>query len=134
MDKQVLLDIVAPLAPPPAPPPYGWIALGVLCALMVVVGAGYGFWRRTRPRRAAWAQLQRTAQALREGRVDPRTAAFQTGSALHPAVLASDYQATGDWAGFLHALDQARFARQIPSVDTSEHLIVQARDFLRARC
>lgn len=134
MDKQVLLDIVAPLAPPPAPPPYGWIALGVLCALLVVVGAGYGLWHRRRPRRTAWAQLQRTARALREGRVDPRTAAFQTGSALHSVVRAPHDLVTGDWAEFLCALDQARFAQQKPSIETSEQLIAQARRYLRARC
>lgn len=133
MDKQGLLDIVAPLAPPPAPPPYGWIALGVLCALLVVVGAAYGLWRCTRLRRTAWTQLQRTARALREGRVDARTAAFQTGSALHPVVRASPDQAFED-LDFWRALDQARFARQKPSVEASEHLIAQARHLLRARC
>ena len=133
MDKQALLDIVAPLAPPPAPPPYGWIALGVLLALLVVAGAGYALWRRNRARRAAWTQLQRTARALREGRVDPRTAAFQTGSALYP-VFRNSPQQSSDWANFWEALDQARFARQMPNVATSEHLIAQARHFLRARC
>lgn len=133
MDKQTLLDIVAPLAPPPAPPPYGWIALGTLCALLILGGVIYRFWRRSRPRRTAWSQLQYTARALAEGRVDPRTAAFQTGSALHP-VRDAHYQATDDWADFFCALDRARFARQAPSADTSERLIAQARRLLRARC
>ena len=134
MDKQALLDIVAPLAPPPAPPPYGWIALGVLLALLVIIGGGYGLWRRNRSRRTASVQLQRTARALREGRVDARTAAFQTGSAIHAVVLASPHATPDGWADFLRALDQACFARPMPSVKTSEGLIAQARDFLRARC
>ena len=132
MDKQALLDIVAPLAPPPAPPPYGWIAWGVLLALLVIVGAGYGLWRRNRPRRAASVQLRRIARALREGRVDPRTAAFQTGTALPPDVLAS-LQISDD-ADFRRTLDQARYARQKPSVEASERLIAEAHQLLRARC
>lgn len=133
MDKQALLDIVAPLAPPSAPPPYGWIALGVLCALVVVVGVGYRLWRRSRARRTACTQLQRTARALREGRVDARTAAFQTGSALHPVARTSPHQST-DCSDFWRALDQARFARQTPSVEASAQLIAQARHFLSTRC
>lgn len=134
MDKLELLDIVAPLAPPPAPPPYGWIALGVVLAIVIIGGVLYLGWRRSRDRRAALAQLKRTAHALRQQRVDPRTAAFQTGSALRCVFRTPPGQASGDWAHFLNALDQARFAPQMPSKETSEQLLAQARHFLRARC
>ena len=33
----VLVDIIAPMLPPPAPPPYGWIALGLGIALLVTL-------------------------------------------------------------------------------------------------
>ena len=131
MNRQALLDIVAPLAPPPAPPPYTWIALGVLGALLMVGGVLYWLWQRSRLRRTARAKLQRTARALREGRVDPRTAAFQTGLALH-SIMDTPSQAARDWAEFLRTLDQARFAREAPSSDTSAQLIAQARRFLRS--
>lgn len=82
MDKIELLDIVAPLAPPPAPPPYGWIALGIAALVLLIGGLFYLVWRRCRVRRTALAQLKRTAHALRYQRVDARTAAFQIGSAV----------------------------------------------------
>lgn len=135
MDKLTLLDIVAPLAPPPAPPPYGWIALGAVGALLMVGGLLYLGWRRSRDRRAALAHLKRTAHALRHQRIDPRTAAFQTGLALRRVFRGTPpSQRSGDWAHISNALDQARFAPQMPSAETSAQLIAQARHFLRARC
>jgi len=134
MDKLELLDIVGPLAPPPAPPPYGWIALGVLWVLMLVGGLLYLGWRRSRDRRAALAQLKRTAHALRHQRVDPRTAAFQTGSALRRVVRTPPTKISGDWADFLNALDHARYAPQMPSAHISTQLLERARDLVRARC
>lgn len=134
MDKLALLDIVSPLAPPPAPPPYGWIALGVIWALLMVGGLLYLVWRRSRDRRAALAQLKRTAHALRHQRIDPRTAAFQTGSALRRVFRTPPSQVCGDWENFSNALDRARFAPHMPSTDTSAQLIARARNFLRARC
>jgi len=134
MDKLELLDIVAPLAPLPAPPPYGWIALGVVCALLMVGGPLYLVWRRSRERRAALAQLKRTEHALRHQRVDPRTAAFQTGSALRRVFRPPPSQVSDDWANFSRALDRARFAPQMPSTHTSAQLLARARDFLRAQC
>lgn len=134
MDKIELLDIVAPLAPPPAPPPYGWIAPGAVLAILIIAGVVYLGWRRSRDRRAALAQLKRTAHALRQQRVDPRTAAFQTGSALRRVFRTPPSQVPGDWAHFSNALDRARFAPQMPTAHTSAQLLARARDFLRARC
>lgn len=134
MDKQELLDIVAPLAPPPAPPPYGWIALGIGLVVLLLGGLLYFFWRRNRDRRAALAQLKRTAHALRYQRIDARSAAFQTGSALRGIPGSLSRHASTDWESFFRALDQARFAPYMPSVDTSAQLIERARDLLRAQC
>lgn len=135
MDKQALLDIVAPLAPPPAPPPYGWIALGVGCALLIVAGLLYLRWRRNRERRLARAQLKHTAHALRQQRIDPRTAAFQIGSVLRRVFpRTSRDRSSGDWANFSTALDQARYASQMPSAETSAQLLDQAYHFVCARC
>lgn len=133
MDKLELLDIVAPLAPPPGPPPYGWIALGIIWALLIAGGLLFLGWRRNRERRIALMQLKRTAYALRHLRVDARTAAFQTGSALR-RVVRKPRQALGDWASFSNALDRARYASSIPSAETSAQLIDRARDLLRTRC
>ncbi len=134
MDKLELLDIIAPLAPPPAPPPYGWIVLGTVSALVIVSGLLYLGWRRGRERRVALAQLKRTAQALRHQRVDPRTAAFQTGLALRHVFRTPPSRSPGDWAHFSNALDHARFAPQMPSAHTSAQLLERARHFLRTRC
>ncbi len=134
MDKLALLDIVAPLAPPPAPPPYGWMALGIISAILIIGGVLYLGWRRSRDRRAALAQLKRTAHALHQQRVDPRTAAFQIGSALRRVFGTPPSQVSGDWAHFSNALDRARFAPQMPAAHTSAQLLARALDFLRARC
>ena len=134
MDKLELLDIVAPLAPPPAPPPYGWIALGVIWAILMVGGLLYLGWRRSRDRRVALTQLKRTAHALRHQCVDPRTAAFQTGLALRRVFRTPPSQVSRDWAHFSNALDEARFGPQMPRKETSEQLLAQARHFLRTRC
>ena len=134
MDKLELLDIVAPLAPPPAPPSYGWIALGIVWVLLIAGGLLYLGWRRNHDRRAALWQLKRTAHALGHRRVDPRSAAFQTGSALRRVVRKPSSQAVDDWASFSIALDRARYASPNPSAETSAQLIDRARDLLRTRC
>lgn len=134
MDKLELLDIVAPLAPPPAPPSYGWIALAVVWALLIVGGLLYLGWHRSRSRRVALAQLRRTAHALRHQRIDPRTAAFQTGLALRRVFRTPPSQVSGDWAHFSNALDRARYASSIPSAEASAQLLERARHLLRARC
>jgi len=134
MDKLELLDIVGPLAPLPAPPSYGWIALAVVWALLIVGGLLYLGWHRSRGRRVALAQLRRTAHALRHQRIDPRTAAFQTGLALRRVFRTPPSQVSGDWAHFSNALDRARYASSIPSAEASAQLLERARHLLRARC
>lgn len=134
MDKIALLDIVAPLKPPPAPPPYGWIALGVGVLIVLIGGLLYLAWRRRRVQRTALAQLKRTAHALRYQRVDARTAAFQIGSAVRRIFHNTKNSVSPDWADFSRALDQARFAPRTPSADTSAQLLERARDLLRTQC
>ena len=134
MDKVALLDIVAPLAPPPAPPPYGWIALGVGALVLLLAGLVYLAWRRRREQRTALAQLKRTAYALRYQRVDARTAAFQIGYAVRQVSRNPQSHVSSEWSDFSRALDQARFAPRAPSVDTSTQLLQRARDLLRTPC
>lgn len=134
MDKFALLDIVEPLAPPPVPPPYGWIALGVISALLMMGVVLYLVWRRSRERRAALAQLKRTENALRHQCIDPRAAAFQTGLALRRVFDVPSSQIREDWKNFSNALDRACYAPQTPSAHTSAQLITRARELLRARC
>lgn len=134
MRKIELLDIVAPLAPPPAPPPYGWITVGTGFAILIVVGVLYFAWRRNRMRRAALAQLRRTEHALRDQRIDARVAAFQIHSALQYVHGQAFGKISVDWAELGRALDHARFAAQLPSVTNSAQLLDRARKLLRTQC
>lgn len=134
MDKVELVDIVAPFAPPPAPPPYGWIALGIGVLILLIGGFLFLLWRRRRVQRTAFAQLKRTAHALRYQRIDARTAAFQTGAAVRRFLLSSRSQVSADWADFSQALDQARYAPQTPGADTIAQLLERARNLLRTQC
>ena len=134
MDKVELVDIVAPFAPPPAPPPYGWITLGIGVLILLIGSFLFLMWRRRRVQRAALAQLKRTAHALRYQRIDARTAAFQTGAAVRRLLLSSGSQASADWADFSQALDRARYAPQTPGTDTTAQLLERARNLLRTQC
>lgn len=134
MNKIDLLDIVAPLAPPPAPPPYGWIALGAVLLVLVMAGVLYLVWRRNRACRTALVQMKRAAHALHEQRIDARAAVFQISVTLRGLPGKPMSSGSADWADFSRALDQARFAPCIPSADTSAHLIERARDLLRTSC
>ena len=127
-----LVDIIAPWMPPPAPPPYGWIALGVGIALLVVLGIGYFLWQRNRKRRAALTQLKQAERALRRQKLEPRAAAFQAAQALHRAYGKSTFgDNTQPWATFLSALDQARYAPHTPTAQEAAQLLEQARHWLR---
>lgn len=134
MDKIALLDIVAPLAPPPAPPPYGGIALGAGALILLIGGLFYLAWRRRRVQRTALAQLKRTSRALRYQLIDARTAAFQIGSAVRRISRNTKNSVSPAWTDFSRALDQARFAPYTPGTDTSAQLIERARNLLRTQC
>ena len=77
-----LVDIIAPLAPPPAPPPYGWIAFGLGIALLVTLIVARVWWQRSRHRRAALAQIKHAEHALQQQQLDPRGASFKAAQAL----------------------------------------------------
>ena len=139
MDKPALLelaDIIAPIAPAPAPPPYGWIALGVGLTLIAALLVARLLWRRSRNRRAALAQLKRAEQALQQQQLDPRTAVFQAALAVRRAYhTAPRSDAASEWINFLGALDQARYAAQAPSRQDSVQLLERARHWIvRAPC
>ena len=139
MDKPTLAelaDIIAPITPPPAPPPYAWIAFGVALGVVALLGLGYFLWRRSRHRRAALAQLKRAQHALQQHQLGPRNAAFQAALALRRAYrTAPQGEATSEWANFLRALDQARYAEQSPSTQDSVQLLERTRRWIvRAPC
>ena len=150
-----LTDIIAPLVPPPAPPPYGWIALGVGLALLVILIVARLWWRRNRDKRAALAQVKQAERALQQQQLDPRAAVFHAAQALRraykinrpsiqfplPPPQPSPWEGEGAslmdtaWTDFLSALDQARYAAQAPSVQDAAQLLAQARHWIgRAAC
>ena len=152
-----LTDIIAPLVPPPAPPPYGWIALGVGLALLVILIVARLWWRRNRDKRAALAQVKQAERALQQQQLDPRAAVFHAAQALrraykinrpsiqfplpsplpHPSPWEGEGVSSVDtaWTDFLSALDQARYAAQAPSVQDAAQLLAQARHWIgRAAC
>lgn len=133
-----LADIIAPIAPPAAPPPYGWIALGVGIALIVTLILARFFLRRSRDRRAALAQLKHAEHALQHQTLDPRAATFCAAQSLRHAyrnALSEHTFPTPEWREFLSTLDQARYAPQAPTPQDAAQLLVFARHWIkRAPC
>ena len=129
-----LADIIAPAVPPPAPLPYGWIALGIVLFILIALIVLRILWRRSRYRRAALAQLKRTKRALQQGWLDARAAAFQAALALRPALPTLSSRGRGkpasEWAEFMHALDHARYAPHAPSRQEAAQLLAQARRWI----
>jgi len=125
-----LADIIAPLTPPPAPPPYGAIALGVGLTLVVVLIVARLLWRRSRHRRAALTLLKQAERALQQQRLEPRAAAFQAAQALRRAYEKNE-GAAPEWAAFSSTLDQARYAPQPPSAQDAAQLLAQARHWIK---
>ena len=126
-----LVDIVAPITPPPVPTPYGWMILGVALGLVLAISAVVVWWRRSRDRRVALSQLKRTERALRLQHLDPRAAVFQAALALrrvHRPRRA--LEPLPDWTQYLNALDHARYAPQLPSVQDSMQLLARTRRWI----
>lgn len=139
MDKPGLIelvDIIAPITPPPAPLPYGWMMLGVALGLVLAISAAVLWWRRSRDRRVALSQLKRTERALRLQHLDPRAAVFQAALALRRVHRPTRALAPpSDWTHYLNALDHARYAPQLPSVQASMQLLARTRHWiLRPPC
>ena len=128
-----LADIIAPAVPPPAPPPYGWIALGIGVLILIAFLVLRILWRRSRDRRVALAQLKRTERALRQGRIDARAAAFQTARALHCVYRANQQRsdaASPQWTEFMSALDRARYAAHPIDKRDVTQLLTQTRHWV----
>jgi len=139
-----LADIIAPIAAPPAPPPYGWIALGA-AVFALILFFGLWFWlRRTRKRRLARAALKRAEHALQMGKVDARAVAFEIARALNYtpplptlSLKGEEEIAWGDpeWTDFTQALTHARFSPHPIDTQHAAQLLAQARQWIaRAPC
>lgn len=131
-----LVDIIAPWAPPPAPPPYGWIALGVGIGLLLGLVVAYLFWKRSRAKRTALAQVKFAERALQQQRMEPRAAAFQAALSVRCAYPKTSLQAVqgsnvAEWRDFLAALDQARYAPQSLNTQDATQLLARARHWIR---
>ena len=123
-----LADIIAPIAPPPAPLPYEWIALG-LVLLVLILFLVLRFWlKRTHHRRLARTALKHTERALQRGKLDARAAAFQIARAVQSA--APLQQHTDAWAEFSQALDRARFSPHPIDTEQATQLLTQARRWI----
>ena len=126
-----LADIIAPSVPPPAPPPYGWIALGACLTLAVALLVTRLWWRRGRERRAALALLKQAERALQQQKLEPRAAAFAAAQALRCAGATTDRNKP-EWATLSNTLDQARYAPQSPSAQDAAQLLAQARRWIKS--
>lgn len=128
-----LANIIAPAVPPPAPLPYGWIALGIGLLILIALIVLRILWRRGRYRRAALAQLKRAERALRQGHLDARAAAFQAAQALHCVYRTSQHSgnaASPQWTEFMGALDRARYAAHAIGKQDATQLLVQTRHWI----
>jgi hypothetical protein len=128
-----LADIIAPVAPPPAPLPYGWIAIGIAIFILIAFIVLRVLWRRNRNRRAALTQLKRTERALRQGNLDARAAAFQAAQALHCVYSLrqqSDQLASPAWMEFIAALDRARYAAHPIGNQDATQLLATTREWI----
>jgi len=130
-----LVDIIGPSVPPPAPPSYGWIIVGVALGLLAVVSLVF-WWHRHRHTRAALRQLKRTERALSRHQINPRAAVFQTVKSMRLADPGSPtHQRISAEPGFLGHLDRARFAAPTPTEHESMLLLQRARSWiLHSRC
>jgi len=135
-----LADIIAPIVPPDAPPPYEWIALGVALFALILFFVLRLWLKRTRARRTARAALKRTERDLQHGTLDARTAAFQIARALKcspplPALSPSrgrgeDLLSAAAWTEFTQALDRARFSPHPIDIQQAVQLLAQARQWI----
>lgn len=132
-------DIIPPLAPPPAAPPYGWIIFGGAVLLAFALGwlARASF--RSRHKRRALAQIRNAERILQQGQINPRLALFAAHAALAlvyplaqagqrttpPASLAEIHHA--QWRAFVSDLDQARFAAGATSMQDARTLLGSAQ-------
>lgn len=126
-----LADIIAPNTPPPAPPPYGWIALGVVMTLIFTLFILRQRWRHGRDRRTALRLIKQAEHALQQQTMTPRAAAFQAAQALRGVSQRLNRDCTPDWAAFIYTLDQALYAPQSPSVQDAAQLLAQARGWIK---
>ena len=148
-----LADIIAPIAPPTAPPPYEWIALGVALFALILFFMLRLWLKRTRARRWARAALKRTERELKLGKLDARAAAFQIAWALRDEypnkrplrsqrgeVLRKylclrggrrmDALNSEAWSDFLQTLDRARFSPHPIDTQQAAQLLAQAHQWI----
>jgi len=134
-----LADIIAPITPPPAPPPYGWIALGVVSLALILFFLLRLWLKHTHARRLARTALKRAERALQRGQIDTRAATFQAGLALRLAYhetlsssqgRESESSHTAEWTNFMHALDLARYSPHTIDTPHAARLLAETRRWI----
>lgn len=128
-----LIDIVAPLPPPPAPWPIGWLVAGSVLLIGIVLGFWIWRWRRRRAQRRALRRLRRIERAVAGQTLDARQAAFGVAEALRLAYrtahLTSAQQADSRWQALITQLDALRYRENAPA--TLPALLRDSRYWIR---
>lgn len=133
-----LVDIIAPIAPPPVPTNYVWLIFAIVVCLLILLAGIFWQRQRTRTHRLALKKLQRTERALHAGKLSTRRAAFEIGAALNingrhaiPETPSQDSAAAAnEWAEFRAALDASRYAAPEPNTQQTAQLLAQARHWI----
>ena len=140
-------DIIAPLAPPPAPLPIAWIIASVGAVLLLLGLIGLRVLYRRRHQRRALKQLKQAESLLQSNTINARQAMFALASALsqvYPVTAAGQrfsptviHEATlsNEWSDFLRTIDAARFAARVPQTQQAVTLLTVAKQWVhRAAC
>mgnify|MGYP000085345979 CR=1 FL=1 len=136
-----LADIIPPIVPPPAPVSHGWLIAALILVSLLLLALLFWQRRRSRQPRLALKKLRRTELGLRAGKLNPRRAVFEIGAVLkHLSVKpaskrrARSYSAATpaeEWASFMQALDESRYAAPEPDMQNTSQLLAQARRWIK---
>lgn len=128
-----LVDIIAPLPPPPAPWPIAWLVAGAVLVLLTLFGLIARRWWRHRRQRAALRTLRRVERALAAQTLDARQAAFASAEALRQAYdtphLTAMQHAEPRWQALIAQLDDLRYRQDTPAMGSG--MLPEIRHWIR---
>jgi hypothetical protein len=131
-------DIIAPAAPPPAPPDYTWlIVIGSLLAFALLALAAW-HWRRTRQRRLARRDLRHAQQRYAAGSLENHAAAYAIAHALMAGLGTRRIWAPAgcdpDWRALVRQLDALRYGGgEAATGQAAGRLFAEAEGWLKRR-